>query len=62
MKNSLQKLYSFAGALILALGFAAPFADAQQSPPIKIGFSMGLTGGLLPGRQCGCTRDGNLAQ
>ena len=48
MKNSLQKLLSFAGTLILALGFTAPFTQAQQSPPIKIGFSMGLTGGLGP--------------
>ena len=62
MKNSLQKLLSFAGTLILALGgFTAPFTQAQQTPPIKIGFSMGFTVSW-PGRQRGRTRYGNLAQ
>jgi hypothetical protein len=41
MKNSLQKLLSFAGTLILALGFTAPFAQAQQSPQLRLDLAWG---------------------
>ena len=46
MEISKRKLFTIAGALAVSLGLAAPFAQAQQKKPIKIGFSMALTGGL----------------
>jgi branched-chain amino acid transport system substrate-binding protein len=48
MDLSRRKLLTIAGALALALGVAAPAAHAQKKP-IKIGFSMALTGGLAAG-------------
>jgi branched-chain amino acid transport system substrate-binding protein len=44
MKLSRRTMLSVAGAL--ALGAASPFTLAQSKEPIKIGFSMALTGGL----------------
>ena len=44
MKLGRRRMLTVAGAT--ALGLATPFARAQQKDPIKIGFSMALTGGL----------------
>jgi branched-chain amino acid transport system substrate-binding protein len=46
MNVSRRGLLAVAGFAALALGIAVPSANAQQKEPIKIGFSMALTGGL----------------
>ena len=46
MKLSRRSLLSVAGAAALAFSVTFPLAHAQQKDPIKIGFSMALTGGL----------------
>jgi branched-chain amino acid transport system substrate-binding protein len=47
MKLGRRRILTVAGAA--ALGIATPFSRAQQKDPIKVGFSMALTGGLAAG-------------
>jgi branched-chain amino acid transport system substrate-binding protein len=48
VKVSLKSSFRIVGCLFLALACMAAKAHAQQQQPIKIGFSMALTGGLGP--------------
>ena len=63
-RDSSPSLPARSGGLIIALALAAAVgpAVAQEKEPIKIGFSMALTGGLAAGGQGGVDRDGDLAR
>ena len=54
------RLGGVAGAALALAAMIGPLGVAQAQEPIKIGFSMALTGPLSPQRQAGAARHENL--